>query len=814
MSTFTPLDKPERRKSDVWKDFTMGMEDGKDVAKCNHCGRRFDSASKKGTSHLRNHLKSCQKKRNEGEASGSGDKPAGNSVSDQQLSHLDRNHFKSCQNKRNEGEASGSGDKPVGNSVMDQQLNHLDWVRTCIKQCYRGLPKQVGDANIINVYNEEKKKLRIYFKKLNCRFSLMIKNTVDGKYTWFMVHFIDDDWKLEKKIIGFKCIEGDQNMKVLKNVLLDLGIDNKVSSMATDGDDSDIYVLSTSDESENRFSGQGSLLSSCKFCVLDFYRIERTCPDFENEMDPVLFDHMSKIFNYIRETPSKIGTFRIAKDRARSLGKEVTAKDIPPEEMLEFMFSLDLVKIALGLKEAFFELENMDLHFKSINLTKEQWDVLTKFDQFCDEEADLYEIYRDFLYSKTANMYFPMLCRIYKKSLVVVTLNPFISGERYLWFVKDAKKCWDQCNWILAVAAVLDPRFKMDIVEQWYKKIYGDEYETQLEIFRDYFNSVYNEYAKGTDNFQSSISYDISGNSSHDQDSVTTTNQAVTALQLLREKKDQFDLVISDMHIGLKLLELVGLEMDLPVIMLSGNGDPKNIMKGITHGASDYLLKPVRLEELKNIWQHVVRKRKFGTKERNNTDSQDRPHHGSGEAAGCEGVFGTMSTPSETFTLTDPSLPSLFFYDNPNQTQEITHVGEQNVDQEMVGLDISKSSRNKQKKLRSDVWKMFKKCKDENGKDLAKCSLCEKLFDGSSKKGTTHLRNHFKSCQKKRNEGGASGSGDKPAGNSVTDQQLNHLDRVKMLIKQCDWVLPEELGDADITDVYNEEKEKLRIYFK
>jgi CheY-like chemotaxis protein len=51
---------------------------------------------------------------------------------------------------------------------------------------------------------------------------------------------------------------------------------------------------------------------------------------------------------------------------------------------------------------------------------------------------------------------------------------------------------------------------------------------------------------------------------------VTTASEAKTALTMLRENKDKFDLVIADVHLpdmdGLKLLELVELETDLPVV--------------------------------------------------------------------------------------------------------------------------------------------------------------------------------------------------------------------------------------------------------
>ncbi|KAL3533151.1 hypothetical protein ACH5RR_006672 [Cinchona calisaya] len=120
---------------------------------------------------------------------------------------------------------------------------------------------------------------------------------------------------------------------------------------------------------------------------------------------------------------------------------------------------------------------------------------------------------------------------------------------------------------------------------------------------------------------------------------VTTTSQARMALEMLRENKDRFDLVISDVHMpdmdGFKLLELVGLELDLPVIMLSANSDPKLVMKGVSHGACDYLVKPVRIEELRNIWQHVIRRKKFDSKKQSKSTYEDKALQGSGEV--CQG---------------------------------------------------------------------------------------------------------------------------------------------------------------------------------
>ncbi|RLM55640.1 hypothetical protein C2845_PM10G17390 [Panicum miliaceum] len=110
-------------------------------------------------------------------------------------------------------------------------------------------------------------------------------------------------------------------------------------------------------------------------------------------------------------------------------------------------------------------------------------------------------------------------------------------------------------------------------------------------------------------------------------DDLTTVTEAKTALDMLRERKgrdDQFDVVISDVFMpgidGFKLPELISLEM---VIMLSANDEMETMMKGIKHGACDYLVKPARMEQVRNIWTHVVKKNRSDP--RNNTSDEAVP---------------------------------------------------------------------------------------------------------------------------------------------------------------------------------------------
>jgi len=90
---------------------------------------------------------------------------------------------------------------------------------------------------------------------------------------------------------------------------------------------------------------------------------------------------------------------------------------------------------------------------------------------------------------------------------------------------------------------------------------------------------------------------------------VARANHGADALELLGERR--FDVIVSDIMMpgitGLKLLHAVREhDLDLPVILVTGNPDIKTATLAVEYGAFQYLIKPVAIERLRLVVARAI----------------------------------------------------------------------------------------------------------------------------------------------------------------------------------------------------------------
>ena len=95
----------------------------------------------------------------------------------------------------------------------------------------------------------------------------------------------------------------------------------------------------------------------------------------------------------------------------------------------------------------------------------------------------------------------------------------------------------------------------------------------------------------------------------------STASTAEEALALLRE--NSFDVVITDIRLpgmgGLELTKVIKKKNGADVIVVTGYSDDYSYEEAINIGASDFVIKPVRLEELLLRLKRVLKERQLGT---------------------------------------------------------------------------------------------------------------------------------------------------------------------------------------------------------
>ncbi|KAF5948954.1 hypothetical protein HYC85_014911 [Camellia sinensis] len=95
---------------------------------------------------------------------------------------------------------------------------------------------------------------------------------------------------------------------------------------------------------------------------------------------------------------------------------------------------------------------------------------------------------------------------------------------------------------------------------------------------------------------------------------VVTVKHPIEALCTLRIRGGSFDLVITDVHMpdmnGFELQKKIHEEFKLPVVFMSVDDKDGIILKGLQSGGAFFILKPITPDDLKNLWQYTVVKKK------------------------------------------------------------------------------------------------------------------------------------------------------------------------------------------------------------
>ncbi|KAL5815825.1 hypothetical protein ACOSQ3_024203 [Xanthoceras sorbifolium] len=99
---------------------------------------------------------------------------------------------------------------------------------------------------------------------------------------------------------------------------------------------------------------------------------------------------------------------------------------------------------------------------------------------------------------------------------------------------------------------------------------------------------------------------------------VTSVRSARQVIDALNAEGSEIDIILAEVDLpiskGMKLLKYITRDKDLrriPVIMMSAQDEVSLVVKCLRLGAADYLVKPLRTNELLNLWTHMWRRRRM-----------------------------------------------------------------------------------------------------------------------------------------------------------------------------------------------------------
>lgn len=494
--------KRRENRSEVWDYFekleqgTYLQPEGDDYKRgmCQGCKTLMICDSRYSTTNLKRHMKSCLKLQGQDDvkqmlldASISDDVSLRSSDVSLRSSEIDNSLYRELLVKmivRHElpfllVESEGVRDV---HAYLNPDVEHIT-TRTC-------------QAGMFKLYQKGKSKVMDMLSLCPGRISLTSDfwySMTGDSYMCINANFIDKNWRLQNFVLCFSSLSPPNEAPLISEKVSKLlgedgwNIEHRLMTITLDNVTSDDTFV---DLYMTKLLSQGGLLLNGRFfrvrCVAHVINlIVKECLEQLHGVVQKVRDSVK----YVQGSPCRLMKF---KDAARDK-KIPCVKALKHDMVTRWNSTYLMLESALFYKGAFSHLAVIDEHYPYCP-SPDEWKKVEVFCKFLKLYYDLTNLFSGDKYP-TSDLFFHRVWPIQYQLLEEAKKCDCVINALVMKMLRRFDNYWEECSLILSAAVVLDPRYKMRVVEYVYTKIYGRvEGFLKAQSVRDFLLVLFNEY--------------------------------------------------------------------------------------------------------------------------------------------------------------------------------------------------------------------------------------------------------------------------------------------------------------------------------
>ncbi|CAH8360477.1 unnamed protein product [Eruca vesicaria subsp. sativa] len=488
-----------RKKSMVWEHFTIETTSpGSSKACCKHCRKSFAYITGQklaGTSHLKRHIQL-------------GICPM-SPETHPQLTQVSETKDAPRKRQRASAAAATPLDQDRCYSEMAKMMIMHEYPLHMVEHCgftgfVNALRPQLSmpsfhaiHADCVAMYLSEKQKLSAFISEIpgqvNLTIDLWTSNQSVG-YAFVTGHFIDKDWNLTHRLLNVALVPSpdsdfalnqpiaaclsDWNLeRMLCSITVGQSVVNKVS----------IENLRCCLSAKNQHVMNGQLLlGNCYARLLS-----------SMAQDVLGAEDLQTVIKKVRDSVKHVKTKDSCSERFDELKTQLqthSTRDLRIDDQTKWDTTYSMLLAASEHKEVFSCLGNCDLEYK-ISTSPEEWRQVEVLCSCLKILFDAANVLTGPARMTANDLYHEMTKLQLELSHAAMSEEPDVRNMATPLREKF-DEYWRGCFLLLAVAVVMDPRFKMKLIEFSFSKAYGEDAEKWIRSVDDAVHDLYHDYAE------------------------------------------------------------------------------------------------------------------------------------------------------------------------------------------------------------------------------------------------------------------------------------------------------------------------------